>query len=83
MSITGPERQPLETPRAAGLAGVVFALLFAAAIILIQLGIPQGAGAVTAEGWGTGRFRMCRSVHGGAGACTGSGFSAHTSHGGH
>ncbi|MEU8590049.1 hypothetical protein AB0C59_24075 [Streptomyces sp. NPDC048664] len=41
-------RQALETPRAAGLAGVVFALLVAAAIVLIRLGIPQDAAAVGA-----------------------------------
>ncbi|MER6125519.1 hypothetical protein ABT173_23400 [Streptomyces sp. NPDC001795] len=49
MQSTGP-RQVLETPRAAGLAGVVFALLLAAAIVLIRLGIPQGAAAVTPRG---------------------------------
>ncbi|MQY37137.1 hypothetical protein SRB17_51410 [Streptomyces sp. RB17] len=42
-------QRALETPRAAGLAGVVFALLLAAAIVLIRLGMPQGAGAVTAQ----------------------------------
>lgn len=44
-------RQALETPRAAGLAGVVFALLLAAAIVLIRLGIPEGADAITARGF--------------------------------
>ncbi|MGW1618089.1 hypothetical protein [Streptomyces sp. NPDC002172] len=42
-------REPLQTPRAAGAAGIVFALLLAAAIVLIRLGIPQGATAVTAQ----------------------------------
>ncbi|MEU1402917.1 hypothetical protein ABZ471_11235 [Streptomyces sp. NPDC005728] len=41
----------METPRAAGLAGVVFALLLAAAIVLIRLGIPEGADAVTPPGF--------------------------------
>ncbi|GGW44645.1 hypothetical protein GCM10010503_21950 [Streptomyces lucensis JCM 4490] len=45
----GPGQQALETPRAAGLAGVVFALLLAAAIVLMRLGIPEGADAVTPE----------------------------------
>ncbi|MFJ3640971.1 hypothetical protein ACIPRD_14585 [Streptomyces sp. NPDC090108] len=44
-----PGQQALETPRAAGLAGVVFALLIAAAIVLIRLGIPEGADAATAQ----------------------------------
>lgn len=46
-----PGQPALETPRAAGLAGVVFALLLAAAIVLIRLGIPQGADAVGAGGF--------------------------------
>ncbi|MER5528640.1 hypothetical protein ABT075_29370 [Streptomyces sp. NPDC002677] len=46
---TAPRRDPLQTPRAAGVAGVVFALLLAAAIVLIRLGIPQGADAVSAQ----------------------------------
>ncbi|MEU2930380.1 hypothetical protein ABZ636_35805 [Streptomyces sp. NPDC007251] len=41
----------LATPRAAGLAGVVFALLLAAAIVLMRLGIPEGADAVTPRGF--------------------------------
>jgi hypothetical protein len=49
MQQKGPGQQVLETPRAAGLAGVVFALLLAAAIVLVRLGIPQGADADTAE----------------------------------
>ncbi|WP_330456513.1 hypothetical protein OIB37_06185 [Streptomyces sp. NBC_00820] len=46
-----PGQQTLETPRAAGLAGIVFALLLAAAIVLIRLGIPEGADAATAQGF--------------------------------
>ncbi|MER6223447.1 hypothetical protein ABT189_23300 [Streptomyces sp900105755] len=42
-------RETLQTPRAAGMAGVVFALLLAAAMVLIRLAIPQGADAVTAQ----------------------------------
>ncbi|MEV5874831.1 hypothetical protein AB0L75_11465 [Streptomyces sp. NPDC052101] len=44
-------QRALETPRAAGLAGVVFALLLAAAIVLVRLGLPEGADAVTAQGF--------------------------------
>ncbi|MFF2200701.1 hypothetical protein [Streptomyces sp. NPDC058145] len=51
MQGTGPGQKALETPRAAGLAGVVFAVLLAAAIVLVRLGIPEGAGAVTAQGF--------------------------------
>ncbi|MGW0767505.1 hypothetical protein [Streptomyces sp. NPDC002676] len=47
----GPGQQALQAPRGAGLAGVVFALLFAAAIVLVRLGIPEGTGAVTAKGF--------------------------------
>ncbi|MGW1162536.1 hypothetical protein ACWD5Q_06085 [Streptomyces sp. NPDC002513] len=45
METTEPRQQVLQTPRAAGLAGVVFALLLAAVIVLIRLGIPEGADA--------------------------------------
>lgn len=51
MQRNGPGRGALETPRAAGLAGVVFALLLAATIVLMRLGIPEGADAVGAEGF--------------------------------
>ncbi|MEU0006005.1 hypothetical protein ABZ079_17460 [Streptomyces sp. NPDC006314] len=51
MQEKGQGRQALETPRAAGLAGVVFALLLAAAIVLVRLGIPEGADAVSARGF--------------------------------
>ncbi|MGW3197024.1 hypothetical protein ACWDBD_20980 [Streptomyces sp. NPDC001118] len=44
------QRMP-ETRRAAGLAGVVFALLLAAAIVLVRLSLPEGAKAVTAQGF--------------------------------
>ncbi|MFE1314644.1 hypothetical protein [Streptomyces sp. NPDC058755] len=44
----GPGQEAMETPRAAGLAGVLFALLLAAAIVLLRLGIPEGADAVDA-----------------------------------
>ncbi|MFJ9710100.1 hypothetical protein [Streptomyces sp. NPDC101234] len=47
MQTSTPPREPLETPRAAGAAGIVFALLLAAAMVLIRLGIPQGAEAVS------------------------------------
>ncbi|MEU6814270.1 hypothetical protein [Streptomyces sp. NPDC046860] len=46
-----PGRRALETPRAAGLAGVVFALLLAATIVLMRLGIPEGADAASADGF--------------------------------
>ncbi|WP_326793192.1 hypothetical protein OHA79_40015 [Streptomyces sp. NBC_00841] len=51
MEPQGRKGQALQTPRAAGLAGVVFAVLLAAAIILIRLAIPEDEGAVTAEGF--------------------------------
>ena len=51
MQEKGPGQQVLETPRAAGLAGVVFALLFSAAVVLIRLTIPEGVEAVTPAGF--------------------------------
>ncbi|MFI9646374.1 hypothetical protein ACIHAA_08800 [Streptomyces sp. NPDC052040] len=45
MKTQEPGPVALQTPRAAGLAGVVFAILLAAVIVLIRLGIPQGANA--------------------------------------
>ncbi|WP_225827673.1 hypothetical protein [Streptomyces naphthomycinicus] len=51
MQEKGPGQEALETPRAAGLAGVVFALLLAAAIVLVRLGIPEGADAAGAAGF--------------------------------
>ncbi|MES9525631.1 hypothetical protein [Streptomyces capoamus] len=47
----GPGQRALLTPRAAGLAGVAFALLMAAAMVLVRLGLPEGAGAGTAQGF--------------------------------
>ncbi|MER6027025.1 hypothetical protein [Streptomyces sp. NPDC001851] len=59
----GQGRRVLETPRAAGLAGVVFALLFAAASVLLRLGIPEGVGATTAGGFtDTGRRAALRAA---------------------
>ena len=49
MQTTGPAQRGLQTPRAAGLAGVVFALLLAAVIVLIRLGIPEGSHAPAPE----------------------------------
>lgn len=43
MGGSGPGQEALRAPRAAGLAGVVFALLLAAAIVLLRLGLPEGA----------------------------------------
>ncbi|MFD9002440.1 hypothetical protein ACFV0T_15920 [Streptomyces sp. NPDC059582] len=37
-----PENERLRTPRAAGLAGTVFALLLAAAIVLVRIALPTG-----------------------------------------
>ncbi|MDX6764534.1 hypothetical protein SIN09_35400, partial [Streptomyces sp. F8] len=37
-----PTTDPLKTPRAAGLAGVAFALLLAAAIVLMRISVPAG-----------------------------------------
>ncbi|MFI1366245.1 hypothetical protein [Streptomyces griseochromogenes] len=62
MQSKGPGQEPLQTPRAAGLAGVVFALLLAAAIVLIRLGIPEGS-AVTAQGFtDSGRRRAVQAA---------------------
>ncbi|MGW4566700.1 hypothetical protein ACWEN3_31315 [Streptomyces sp. NPDC004561] len=52
MQESGPGQRALETPRAAGLAGVVFALLVAAMIVLMRIGIPEGAAnALSAPGF--------------------------------
>ncbi|MFE7773353.1 hypothetical protein ACFU5O_05560 [Streptomyces sp. NPDC057445] len=40
----------LRTPRAAGLAGIVFAVLMAAAIVLLRLAVPEGAAQTSALG---------------------------------
>ena len=39
---SGPGLRRLTTPRAAALAGVVFALLFGAVLILIRTNMPEG-----------------------------------------
>ncbi|MCY0925412.1 hypothetical protein OTB20_04170 [Streptomyces sp. H27-H1] len=41
--------QSLSTPRAAGLAGILFAALMAAAIVLARIALPQGGGAARIE----------------------------------
>ncbi|WP_060176901.1 hypothetical protein [Streptomyces sp. IMTB 1903] len=43
-----PTTDPLKTPRAAGLAGVAFALLLAAAIVLMRISVPAGDAAAAA-----------------------------------
>ncbi|MER6537841.1 hypothetical protein ACWDE0_16920 [Streptomyces sp. 900105755] len=55
-------REPLRAPRAAGMAGVVFALLLAAAMVLIRLAIPQGADAVTVQHPDPGRREAVRTA---------------------
>ena len=49
----GPGLHQLTTPRAAAVAGVLFALLFGATIILVRLKMPEGMGDSTA--WATSR----------------------------
>lgn len=39
-----PNHERLATPRAAGVAGVVFAILMAAVIVLVRIALPGGAG---------------------------------------
>ncbi len=41
--MTKPKPHPLTTPRAAAIAGVLFALLFGTCLILIRLALPEGA----------------------------------------
>jgi hypothetical protein len=41
--VTSPNLRRLSTPRAAAVAGVLFALLFGASLILIRLALPEGA----------------------------------------
>jgi hypothetical protein len=41
--MTSPGLRRLSTPRAAAVAGVLFALLFGAALVLIRLALPEGA----------------------------------------
>lgn len=40
-----PRRQLLTTPRAAAVAGIIFAILYGASLVLIRLAIPPGAAA--------------------------------------
>ncbi|MEU5595185.1 hypothetical protein [Streptomyces sp. NPDC020298] len=47
-----PSRDALSTPRAAGLAGILFGLLLAAAIVLVRLAVPADPG--SAGPWLTG-----------------------------
>ncbi|WP_405496793.1 hypothetical protein [Streptomyces sp. NBC_00096] len=44
-----PPGQILSTPRAAGLAGILFAALMAAAIVLARIALPEGGGADRVE----------------------------------
>lgn len=41
--MTSPSLKKLSTPRAAAVAGVLFALLFGTALVLIRLALPEGA----------------------------------------
>ena len=41
--MTSPNLRRLSTPRAAAIAGVLFALLFGTALVLIRLALPEGA----------------------------------------
>jgi hypothetical protein len=41
--MTSPGLRMLSTPRAAAVAGVLFALLFGTALVLIRLALPEGA----------------------------------------
>jgi hypothetical protein len=41
--VTSPRLKRLSTPRAAAVAGVLFALLFGTALVLIRLALPEGA----------------------------------------
>ncbi|AWK11390.1 hypothetical protein SSP531S_40620 [Streptomyces spongiicola] len=57
-----PSRERLRTPRAAGLAGIVFAVLLAAAIVLMRLAIPEGATDLGAEALSPDRRRAVRAA---------------------
>ncbi|WP_351222642.1 hypothetical protein [Streptomyces sp. NPDC002133] len=57
-----PNRERLRTPRAAGLAGIVFAVLLAAAIVLIRLAIPEGAAAAGDDVLSQNRRRAVRAA---------------------
>ncbi|TLQ42848.1 hypothetical protein [Streptomyces marianii] len=55
-----PNLERLRTPRAAGLAGIVFAVLLAAAIVLMRLAIPEGATPVGGDALSPDRRRAVR-----------------------
>ncbi len=44
-------RQALKTPRAAAVAGIVFAVLFTTSIVLIRLALPEELGGTNAAAW--------------------------------
>ncbi|MEU2434194.1 hypothetical protein ABZ611_32710 [Streptomyces sp. NPDC007861] len=56
-----PKSDRLRTPRAAGLAGIVFAVLLGAAIVLVRLGLPPG-GVDTADGSNPHRTRAVHAA---------------------
>ena len=72
MTTERPERdvRRLSTPRAAGLAGVLFAVLFGVAIALIHTALPEGAqpGAQWVEG-SEGKVRAAAVLMPFAGIC--------------
>ncbi|MEU2490704.1 hypothetical protein [Streptomyces sp. NPDC007883] len=57
-----PNRERLRTPRAAGLAGIVFAVLLAAAIVLMRLAIPEGAAEAGDDALSPDRRRAVRAA---------------------
>lgn len=48
-------RKAMRTPRAAALAGIIFALLFTTSVVLIRLAIPESLAGPGAAGWLEGR----------------------------
>ncbi len=44
-------RQALKTPRAAAVAGIIFAVLFTTSIVLIRLALPEELGGANAAAW--------------------------------
>jgi hypothetical protein len=44
-------RQALKTPRAAAVAGIIFAVLFTTSIVLIRLALPEELGGTNAAAW--------------------------------
>ncbi len=50
-------RQALRTPRAAAVAGILFAVLFTTTIVLIRLAIPEDPGGTDVAGWLQGATR--------------------------